>query len=173
MRRPPRSPAATGWAMSAMSSPRRRGPPATSASGPPSPSRRGWPIWPPSRFRRERIRRRTRPGRGPYRYPPSAPQLVPLRVPPYFPAPAGCGRLGQAPGCTTLNRPSDRTIYPPVAEAWFDVVHFVVPGGPVRQWQLAGAAVDMATLGLLMIGLRGLGRDPREAAWYALCPVPV
>lgn len=112
-------------------------------------------------------------GLDPYRYPPSAPQLVPLRVPPYFPAPAGCGRLGQAPGCTTLNRPSDRTIYPPVAEAWFDVVHFVVPGGPVRQWQLAGAAVDMATLGLLMIGLRGLGRDPREAAWYALCPVPV
>lgn len=112
-------------------------------------------------------------GIDPYRYPPSAGQLVGLRTPPYFPGTAECLRFGQAPGCTTLNRPSARTIYPPVAEAWFEVVHVVVPGGPVRQWQLAGAAVDVAALGLLMIGLGRLGREPAEAAWYAFCPIPV
>lgn len=112
-------------------------------------------------------------GIDPYRYPPSSGQLASLRTAPFFPGPAHCGQLGQAPDCTALNRPSARTIYPPVAEAWFDVVHVLVPGGPVRQWQLAGAAVDTAAVGLLMIGLRRLGRDPTEAAWYALCPIPI
>jgi hypothetical protein len=112
-------------------------------------------------------------GLDPYRYPPSAAQLGPLRTPPFFPTQAGCARIGKQPGCTTMNRPAERTIYPPVAEAWFDVISVAVPGGHVRQWQLAGAAVDLAAIGLLMVGLRRLGRDPTEAAWYALCPIPV
>jgi hypothetical protein len=72
-----------------------------------------------------------------------------------------------------MNRPADRTIYPPVAEAWFDLISVVAPGHDVRQWQLAGAAVDMAVIGLLIVGLHRVGRDPREAAWYALCPIPI
>ena len=112
-------------------------------------------------------------GIDPYRYPPFAPQLQAQRVPPFFPSPAGCHRIGQAPGCTTLNRPEARTIYPPAAQAWFDLVSVLSPGRDVRQWQLAGAAVDMAVIALMAVGLRRLGRDPVDAAWYALSPVPV
>lgn len=112
-------------------------------------------------------------GVDPYRYPPEARQLADLRVAPYFPTPGECARLGAPPGCTNINRPTARTIYPPVAQAWFDVVAVLVPGGPVRRWQFAGAAVDLAAVGLLMIGLSRLGREPATAAWYALCPIPV
>lgn len=112
-------------------------------------------------------------GIDPYRYPPAAPQQQHLRTPPFFPTPAGCAQIGKRPDCTTLNRPAARTIYPPVAEAWFDLVALVAPGRGVRQWQLAGAAVDMAAIGLMIVGLTRLGRDPRDVAWYALSPVPV
>jgi hypothetical protein len=73
-----------------------------------------------------------------------------------------------------LNRPGDRTIYPPVAEAWFVVVHAVTLGsGGSRPWQLAAGAVDDITIVLIALALRGQRRDPRQAAWYALSPLPV
>lgn len=112
-------------------------------------------------------------GIDPYRYPPAAPQLQSLRVPPFFPTGPGCAHIGKPPGCTTLNRSADRTIYPPVAQLWFDLVAAVAPGRDVREWQLAAAAVDLAVVGLLMVALRRLGRDPTQAAWYALSPIPV
>ena len=113
-------------------------------------------------------------GVDPYRYPPKAPQLQGLRQPTWFPGPAGCARIGDRPGCTTINRPNVRTIYPAVAEAWFDAVGLAHPGpdGP-RTWQVAGGLVDLATIVLLMRALSGLARDPLDAAWYALCPLPV
>lgn len=112
-------------------------------------------------------------GIDPYRYPPSAPQLLALRTPPFFPSPGGCAHIGKQPGCTTLNRPAARTIYPPVAEAWFDLVSLATPGHDVRRWQIAGGAVDLAAIGAMMVGLRRLGREPTEAAWYALSPIPI
>ena len=114
-------------------------------------------------------------GIDPYRDPPDAPQLARLRTTPYFPDPAECARLGVAPGqlCTAINRPDARTIYPPLAEAWFDTVSVADPGQAIRRWQIAGGLVDLATIGLLIIGLRQLGRDPRQVAWYALSPIPV
>lgn len=114
-------------------------------------------------------------GTDPYRYPPAAPQLVKLRTPTYFPGAAECARLRIAPGpsCTTINRPEVRTIYPPAAEAWFDVVSLVDPSNGTRKWKIAGALVDLAAIGLLVRGLRDLKRDPREVAWYALSPLPV
>lgn len=112
-------------------------------------------------------------GIDPYRYPPAAAQLRGLRQPLWFPDPAGCAHIGQQPGCTTLNRPGVRTIYPPVAEAWFDAVALVYPGHDGREWQIAGGLVDLATVGLLMLGLSRLGRNPRQSAWYALSPLPV
>ena len=113
-------------------------------------------------------------GIDPYRYPPDAPQLRSLRQPTWFPDSAGCARIGDRPGCTTINRPNVRTIYPAVAEAWFDAVGLAHPGpdGP-RTWQVAGGLVDMATIVALMLALIGMARDPLEAAWYALCPLPV
>jgi Glycosyltransferase family 87 len=112
-------------------------------------------------------------GIDPYRYPPTAPQLVRLRTAPQFPGPASCARRGHGPGCTTMNRPNVRTVYPPVAEAWFDVVAIASPGNDARQWQIAGALVDVATVGLLMVGLARTGQDPRKTAWYALSPIPI
>jgi hypothetical protein len=113
-------------------------------------------------------------GVDPYRYPPRAPELAHLQAPPWFPSPAGCGHIGKRPGCTTIDRADVRTIYPPVAEAWFDAVHVVWPGREgSRPWQLAGGLADEATVVLLAVLLARSGRDPRRVAWYALSPVPV
>ncbi len=114
-------------------------------------------------------------GTDPYRYPPEAPQLVGLRTPTYFPGPTECVHLHipSGPSCTTINRPDVRTIYPPAAEAWFDAVSLADPAHGIRKWQLAGGLVDLATIGLLISGLRSLKRDPRAVAWYALSPLPV
>ena len=114
-------------------------------------------------------------GTDPYTYPPSAPQLVSLR--PHsgvWPTPAQCAARHHQPGCTLLNRQHVRTIYPPVAEAWFVIVHVLAPGSTgSRPWQLAGGLLDMAAILLIIVGLRETGRDSRQVAWYALCPLPV
>ncbi len=113
-------------------------------------------------------------GIDPYRYPPDAVQLAGLHTSAYWPAPSACRHIGMASGCTVLNRPQDRTIYPPVAEAWFDAVHVITFGvGGSRPWQLAAGLVDDLTIVLLMAGLRTQGRDPRQVAWYALSPLPI
>jgi hypothetical protein len=114
-------------------------------------------------------------GVDPYRYPPDAPQLGVLRPSSgVWAAPSTCQEVGLSSGCTLLNRPGDRTIYPPVAEAWFVVVHVVtLESGGSRPWQLAAGAVDDITIVLIALALRGQQRDPRQAAWYALSPLPV
>jgi hypothetical protein len=122
-------------------------------------------------------------GTDPYRYPPDAAQVADLRTRGFWPTPAECHHIDKHRGCTVLNRPGVRTIYPPVAEAWFvavDVVAGVAEGrGPTgngagyRPWQLAGGLVDEVTVGLLAVALRQQRRDPRLVAWYALSPVAV
>ncbi|MGH9121469.1 MAG: glycosyltransferase family 87 protein, partial [Acidimicrobiales bacterium] len=73
-----------------------------------------------------------------------------------------------------LNRPDVRTIYPAVAEGWFDLVHLFNPGDAgSRPWQIAGGLVDDATIVLMVVALRDRKRDVREVAWYALSPLPV
>ncbi|MHB1535679.1 MAG: glycosyltransferase 87 family protein [Acidimicrobiales bacterium] len=113
-------------------------------------------------------------GVDPYRYPPDAPALAGLRTPGYWPDPATCARLSMAPGCSRLNRPDVRTIYPAVGEAWFVFIHLFNPGDSgSRPWQIAGGLVDDATIVALAWALRQHGRDPRQVAWYALSPLPV
>jgi hypothetical protein len=113
-------------------------------------------------------------GVDPYRYPPDAAQLVRLRTSAVWPGPSECRHVRLPSGCTLLNRPQDRTIYPPVAEAWFDVVHVVTFGASgSRPWQLAAGVVDDVAIVLIAIGLRGQRRDPRQVVWYALSPLPV
>jgi hypothetical protein len=113
-------------------------------------------------------------GIDPYRYPPSAPQLAGLRESWLWPDPAGCAALIRPPGCTRINRPDVRTIYPPVAEAWFRAVYRVTGiASRYKSWQVAGLVADLMTLGLLVAGLRRWGRDPRWVALYALSPAPV
>jgi hypothetical protein len=113
-------------------------------------------------------------GIDPYTAPPLAPELSKLRDPWLWPTVAGCASLARPPGCTRINRPADRTIYPPVAEAWFTLVH-EVGGDQARDkaWQVAGLVTDAAVIGFLLLALRRWRRDPRWAALYALCPAAV
>lgn len=110
-------------------------------------------------------------GVDPYRYTPAAPELAPLRTPNLFGAPDHCG-WPYPGGCTSINRPTVHTIYPPVAEAAFDAVHAVSFGGRGNHLplQLVGA------LGSLAIGWLLLRRSPSRpwlAAVWTWCPITV
>ena len=110
----------------------------------------------------------------PYDAPPDSDRLAVLRDGWLWPDAAGCGALHRDPGCTRINRPAARTIYPPVAEAWFAMVYRAGgAAGRHKQWQVAGLLTDLAVLGLLVVALRRWNRDPRWVALYALSPVPV
>ncbi|HVF13154.1 MAG TPA: glycosyltransferase 87 family protein [Acidimicrobiales bacterium] len=113
-------------------------------------------------------------GINPYRYAPTAPELRSLREPWLWPDDAGCASLGRPPECTFINRPTVRTIYPPLAQAWFAAV-YRVSGIDSRHkaWQVAGLAGDLVLVGLLPLALRAWGRDERWTALYALSPFPV
>ncbi len=131
-------------------------------------------------------------GVDPYERAPLDPSLAPLRERWLFPdlgepagsggttEPAGSGGTTEPAGSggttgsdrTRINRPAVRTIYPPLAQAWFVVVR-VLTGGAAgeRPWQAAAAVVDLGLCGLLAVGLRRQGSDPRLAAWWCLSPV--
>ncbi len=104
-------------------------------------------------------------GIDPYRYPPNHPALAPLRDDWLFPP--GC----QHPACTVINHPQFRTIYPPVAQAWFRVVHAASPAGSRHKpWQLAVALLAVLTALAIVAVLRQSGRDPRWVVLWAWCP---
>ncbi|MGH3744538.1 MAG: glycosyltransferase 87 family protein [Mycobacteriales bacterium] len=110
-------------------------------------------------------------GIDPYGYAPLAPQLEQLRTPWLYPSDAGCRNLGYEPRCTRVNRPLDHTIYPPVAELFFLGEHAVgLAHLEDRGYQLAGLAVVLALLAIMLALLRSSGRDPRLAAWWVLAP---
>ena len=108
-------------------------------------------------------------GIDPYRYAPEAPELAYLRDVPgmeWIWPPDKRGEIDQ----TLINRANQRTIYPPVAEAWFWAVHQVVPlEARDRGYEAAGMLLDLAVLVSLLL----LARDPRWAAVYGLTPLPV
>lgn len=121
-------------------------------------------------------------GIDPYAHVPSAPQLAGLRdrflwpadgtycVPAGIADPDGSGTL--RPGCTLINRPTVPTIYPPAAEAYFRAVQSVSPAGSrYKPIQLAAVVLGTAVTLVLLAGLRRLGRDPRQAAIWAWCPL--
>lgn len=113
-------------------------------------------------------------GIDPYRYPPAAPELAGLRDPDFLWArtPRSWCVAGAAPGCTLINRPAVRTIYPPVAEGYFTAVRALSPPGARTKPIQAGAALAaVATASLLLLGLARLGRDPRLAVYWAWCPL--
>lgn len=122
-------------------------------------------------------------GIDPYSYVPAAPQLDFLRDPQLWPDritqwcvhagipnPDATGSL--TPGCTLINRPTVHTIYPPVAQAYFYVVHVLSLGnGGYKSIQVAGLIISLFTALALMWVLRRAGLDPRLAALWAWCPV--
>jgi hypothetical protein len=102
-------------------------------------------------------------GIDPYRYAPADPVLHDLRDGWLWPA----GYPGHEG--TQINRPLVRTIYPPVAEAWFTVEHLIVPmSARDRGYEGAGLLLDLAVLSVVL----ALVRDRRWAALYALAPLP-
>jgi hypothetical protein len=112
-------------------------------------------------------------GIDPYRYPPAAGELSALREDWLWPTVERCTAIGRQPGCTLMNRPNEPTIYPPAAEAWFTGVYRLAGiESRHKAWQVAGLAVDLTTVMLLLAGLRRWRGDQRWSALYALCPVP-
>jgi len=100
-------------------------------------------------------------GTDPYRYPPTDARLAGLRDGYLFP--------GDHP---VLNHPGVRTIYPPVAQAYFLLLHYA-PGERARPLQLAAALLAVVTSVLLVRLLRRTGGDPRAAVLWAWCPTVV
>ncbi len=113
-------------------------------------------------------------GTDPYRYAPTAPELAELRTPWLFPDDTECERRRKDAGCTIINRPSVRTIYPPVAQGWFLLGHSLRASElEDLGWELFSLLADLATVLLLWRLLVARGRDPRWVAVYALSPVAV
>src|ERR1700712_4507396 len=111
-------------------------------------------------------------GVDPYRYPPVADELHRFRDPWLWPDDVTCSHIDRAERpCTRINRLTVRTIYPPVAEGWFFVMH-VLPGPSQDAHQRLYACLLSVALALLLLTvLPRLGRDPRLAALYAWSPV--
>ncbi|MEY9877401.1 hypothetical protein ABH931_006925 [Streptacidiphilus sp. MAP12-33] len=115
-------------------------------------------------------------GISPYAYTPVDPVLAGLRAqaPALFPPAPGRGfclawDLHQAAQiCTHINRPTVHTIYPPLAEVWFLLLHTL--GGTVRVAQLLGAALALAVTAVLLRTLRARGSHPAWAGLWAWCP---
>ncbi|MDQ3502741.1 MAG: DUF2029 domain-containing protein, partial [Actinomycetota bacterium] len=114
-------------------------------------------------------------GTSPYRYAPTAPELAELRTDWLFPDAQECEQeIGRGAACTRINREDVRTIYPPVAQAWFLLGHSL-GASELRDlgWELMALVADLATAVLLWRLLVARGRDPRWVAVYAWSPVAV
>ncbi len=111
-------------------------------------------------------------GVDPYAHAPASPALARLRTPSLFGGPGDAAHCIHqfSGGCTSINRPTAHTIYPPVAQAAFDVVRLVSFGGQGNHLplQLAGS------LGSLVLGWLLLRRRPPwVAALWSWCPVVI
>ncbi|MEU6711498.1 glycosyltransferase 87 family protein [Nonomuraea sp. NPDC046802] len=122
-------------------------------------------------------------GISPYDHAPAEAALAPLRDPWLFPRGDGCEGPYRYPipsgdsvtSCTRINRPGVHTIYPPLAEAYFLLVHGLSPeGARHKPLQIGGALMALTTSAVLLIALsrRAGTRDnaPSYAACYAWCP---
>jgi alpha-1,2-mannosyltransferase len=108
-------------------------------------------------------------GTDPYRYPPAAVPLEPLRDSDLFGPGSACTHRIRG-SCTAINRPTVRTIYPPVAQAAFAVTRIFSGGkGFLFPYQLIAALGAMAVAVLLV--RRGL--PGWQVAMWAWCPVVV
>jgi hypothetical protein len=113
-------------------------------------------------------------GIDPYRYAPSSPQLAHLRDGFLFGPSSSCGWTIPH-GCTAINRPDVHTIYPPVAQAAFDLGRLLSFGGHggLLVYQLLAAA-GCVVITLLLISLaRRRGVPVFPVALWAWCPVVV
>lgn len=110
-------------------------------------------------------------GIDPYRYAPTDPALAGQRDGWLFPDVPTCRRIYQQPGCTRINYKDAHTIYPPVAEAEFALVHFLPLVQREHSQQLAGDFWVLIALGALAALLIRRGRDPRWVTLLAWSPL--
>jgi alpha-1,2-mannosyltransferase len=112
-------------------------------------------------------------GIDPYRYPPSALELAPLRDELLFPT-MHCPRRVRD-GCTAINRPRVRTVYPPVAEGAFVVIRLASFGGHGNHFpfQLSGALGVLAIAWLLARRVLARGHPLWTVALWLWCPLPI
>ena len=96
-------------------------------------------------------------GINPFSHAPEAPQLSYLRDTIFHPH---------------LFRPDMRTVYPPLAEAWFWVAYRLHPGGFIG-WKLVLLLHECASVALLALLLRRHARSPLQALVYAWSPLAV
>jgi hypothetical protein len=110
-------------------------------------------------------------GVDPYRYAPAAPQLDRLHDPWLWPSPATCAVHLHPPGCTLINRATVHTIYPPLAQLWFLLEHFLVPQSTRDAgYEAVGLLLAVAATVMLLLLLRDTGRDIRQVAIWGCCP---
>ena len=114
-------------------------------------------------------------GIDPYRYAPTSSHLAFLRDDFLFPAGLHPCPHGIADGCTLINLPDQRTIYPPVAQAAFVTLRLISFGGHGGHvpLQLAAAAGALAIAGLLARHAVWTGRPLWTVAMWAWCPMTV
>lgn len=112
-------------------------------------------------------------GIDPYRYAPADEALQHLRTSITFPMIEPCAFHPIPTGCTRINRPSVPTIYPPVAQAAFDVIWLVSAGGQGGHlpFQLAAGLGVLATTVLLIRLANIRGRPLWPVAAWSLSPV--
>jgi succinate dehydrogenase hydrophobic anchor subunit len=96
-------------------------------------------------------------GVNPYRYPPEAVELAPLRDPVIHPG---------------INRPAKRTVYPPGAQATFALVAAVAPNSIVG-WRLFLLGCEVATAVLLLRLLRRMALPASAILLYMWAPLAV
>ncbi|GAA3186704.1 glycosyltransferase 87 family protein [Nonomuraea roseoviolacea] len=110
-------------------------------------------------------------GVSPYDHPPADPALAGLRDRWLFPSRCDARDLWPLPdgGCTRINRPTVPTIYPPVAQGYFLLVHWLSPDGARHKVLQLGGWVTAVVVLLALCGW-----NVRTAACWAWCPaVPV
>lgn len=94
-------------------------------------------------------------GIDPYRYPPDAPELAPLR-----------DRLWEP-----INQKAQRTPYPPAAQGIFALTYRLAPDS-IKAQQVVATAADLLVIGALLILLGRVGLPRRRVLLYAWSPLP-
>ncbi|MGH6802312.1 MAG: glycosyltransferase 87 family protein [Methyloceanibacter sp.] len=84
------------------------------------------------------------------------------------------GRLAQegGPAVRRINHPDLKTVYPPVAQAAFAVAYMIKPWS-LAAWRSVLLLFDLASLTLVLLLLREVGRSPLWSALYWWNPVVI
>ncbi len=109
-------------------------------------------------------------GLNPYACPPS----VAIDAAASGDVPGALGELARESGVVVqrVNHPELRTIYPPVAQAFFALAHWLKPWS-LLAWRLVLLALDLTVLGLIILLLRRLDLPPMRFALYWWNPLVV